>query len=178
MCQINLARCQTHKIITRTKTNWAKEVCIDTNTKQIGNHGNIVHALRYVHVQWTTYRILGNFHWCKSTQTLQKKFSRFFIFAECGMLWLHPYQLMWHFQIISFGFVGILYSRRLILLYSNHLEGRQTVENHLVHMGTRCTHINWHNDVINFHLSSFFFFFIFIFTETGLTAKIRKIWTQ
>ena len=32
--------------------------------------------------------------------------------------------------------VGILYSRRLILLYSNHLEGIQTVENHHVHMGT------------------------------------------
>ena len=36
----------------------------------------------------------------------------------------------------SHGFVGILYSSRLILLYSNHLEGRQTVENHLVHIGT------------------------------------------
>ena len=32
----------------------------------------------------------------------------------------------------SHGFVGILYSSRLIVLYSNHLEGRQTVENHLV----------------------------------------------
>ena len=42
------------------------------------------------------------------------------------------------------GFVGILYSSRLILLYSNHLEGRQTVENHLVHIGTnsyRRTHV-------------------------------------
>ena len=36
---------------------------------------------------------------------------------------------------VSHGFVGILYSSRLILLYSNHLEGRQTVENHLVHIG-------------------------------------------
>ena len=36
----------------------------------------------------------------------------------------------------SHGFVGILYSSRLILLYSNHLEGRQTVENHFVHIGT------------------------------------------
>ena len=32
--------------------------------------------------------------------------------------------------------VGILYSSRLILLYSDHLESRQTVENHLVHTGT------------------------------------------
>ena len=44
----------------------------------------------------------------------------------------------------SHGLVGILYSSRLILLYSNHLEGRQTVENHLVHIGTnsyRRTHV-------------------------------------
>ena len=34
------------------------------------------------------------------------------------------------------GLVGIFYSSRLILLYSNHLEGRQTIENHLVHIGT------------------------------------------
>ena len=36
----------------------------------------------------------------------------------------------------SHGFVGILYSGRLPFLYSNHLEGRQTEENHLVHIGT------------------------------------------
>ena len=44
----------------------------------------------------------------------------------------------------SHGLVRILYSSRLILLYSNHLEGRQTVENHLVHIGTnsyRRTHV-------------------------------------
>jgi len=32
------------------------------------------------------------------------------------------------------GSLAFLYSSRLILLYTNHLEGRQTVENHLVHM--------------------------------------------
>ena len=63
------------------------------------------------------------------------------IFTERGMLWPHPYQLMQHLRSVSYGFVAILYSMRLILLYSNHLEGRQTVENHLVHMGTRRTHV-------------------------------------
>ena len=42
----------------------------------------------------------------------------------------------WQLQSISYGFIGILYSSRLILLYSNHLEARQTIENHLLHMGT------------------------------------------
>ena len=75
----------------------------------------------------------------------------------------------------SHGFVGILYSSRLILLYTNHLEGRQTVENHLVHIVTnsyRCTR----NDIINFHLSAFFV--VFIFAEAGLSAKIAKNCTQ
>ena len=45
---------------------------------------------------------------------------------------------MRHLRSVSYG---ILYSRRLILLYSNHLEGRQTVENHHVHIGTRRTHV-------------------------------------
>ena len=70
----------------------------------------------------------------------------------------------------SHGFVGILYSSRLILLYSNHSEGRQTVENHLVHIGTS---MYARNDVINFH-----FFAVFIFAEAGLSAKIAKICTQ
>ena len=61
-----------------------------------------------------------------------------FIFAKRGTLWPHPYRLMRHLR--SF-YYGILYSRRLILLYSNHLEGRQTVENHHVHIGTRRTHV-------------------------------------
>ena len=42
--------------------------------------------------------------------------------------------------------VGILYISRLILLYSDHLEGRQTVENHLVLVRIDVRN----NDVINF----------------------------
>ena len=48
-----------------------------------------------------------------------------------------------------------IYSSRLILLYSDHLEGRQTTENQLVHTGTslyRCMHI------ITSPISIFFFF--------------------
>ena len=52
-----------------------------------------------------------------------------------------PLPAMRHLRGVSYGFVGILYSRRLIHLYSNHLEGRQTVENHHVHIGTRRTHV-------------------------------------
>ena len=37
---------------------------------------------------------------------------------------------------VSKGFVGILYTSRLIFLHSNHLKVRQTVENHLVYTGT------------------------------------------
>ena len=76
----------------------------------------------------------------------------------------------------SHGFVGILYSSRLILLYSNHLEGRQTVENHLVHIGTnsyRRTHVMTSSISILVH-----FFAVFIFAEAGLSAKIAKICTQ
>ena len=142
-----------------------------------------------------TYRIAGNFRWCKFSrkrvQTLQKKFSRFLfsrmrdtlatplpvmatphmrngterrneeaslcnnglIFLLCGGFFeitkvsrLPPRarnrrvgfstaDLDFDNFGVSHGFVGILYSSRLILLYSNHLEGRQTVENHLVHIG-------------------------------------------
>ena len=74
------------------------------------------------------------------------------------------------------GFVGILYSSRLILLYSNHLEGRQTVENHLVHIGTnsyRRAHVMTSSISILVH-----FFAVFNFAEAGLSAKIAKIWTQ
>ena len=62
---------------------------------------------------------------------------------------------------VSHGFVGISYSSRLILLYSNHLEGRQTVENHLVHIGTnsyRCMHVMMSSISI---LSAFFCGFYF-----------------
>ena len=30
-------------------------------------------------------------------------------------------------------FIDVLYCSRLILLYSNHMEGRKTADNHLVH---------------------------------------------
>ena len=92
-----------------------------------------------------------------------------FIFAECGLLWPHPYRLMRHLRSVSCGFVGILYSRRLILLYNSHLEGRQTVENHHVHIGTRRTHVMTSSISILVH-----FFAVFIFAETGLSAKIAK----
>ena len=60
----------------------------------------------------------------------------------------------------SHGFVGILYSDRFPFLYSDHLEGRQTVESHLVHIGTN-SYRRTRNDVINFHLSAFFCGFYF-----------------
>ena len=56
----------------------------------------------------------------------------------------------------------ILYSSRLIFLNSSHLEDRQTVESHLVHMGTslyQCTHIM----TSSFSCS-------FLFAETGLSV--------
>ena len=62
---------------------------------------------------------------------------------------------------VSHGFVGILYSSRLILLYSNHLEGRQTVENHLVHIGTNSYRRTYVMTVINSILVHFFGFFFF-----------------
>ena len=71
---------------------------------------------------------------------------------------------------VSYRFVGILYSSRLILLYSNHLEGRPTVESCLIHTGTSSYQ---DNDVITFHL-----IVAFIFSEAGLSAKIMKICTQ
>ena len=80
-----------------------------------------------------------------------------------GFSWSRPFN---NFGT-SHGFVGILDSSRLILLYSNHLEGRQTVQNHLVHIGAR-------NDVINFHLSAFFFA-VFIFArKQACPRKSRK----
>ena len=63
-----------------------------------------------------------------------------FIFTECGTLWQHPYRLMQHLQSASYGFVGILYSRRLTLRYSN-----QTVENQLP---------NWTIVVYHLHVDS------------------------
>ena len=70
--------------------------------------------------------------------------------------------LPWQLQSVSYGFIGILYSSRLILLYSNHLEARQTIENHLVHMGTnlcRSMHIMTSSVAILVH---FFLQFLFL----------------
>ena len=179
--------------------------------------------------------IAGNFRWCKflrkSVQTLQKKFSRFFIFADMGAglsghtpisWWPRPIcetalndeakkqacaTTAWSsFGVETFEITkvsrlpprarnrrvglstadldfdncgtshGILYSSRLILLYSNHLGGRQTVENHLVHIGTnsyRRAHVMTSSISILVH-----FFAVFNFAEAGLSAKIAKIWTQ
>ena len=70
----------------------------------------------------------SDFRWCKllqkSVQTLQKKFFAVFIFVELGMFWPHLYWLMRHLWSISYGFVGILYSRRLIFLYSKPFRGQ------------------------------------------------------
>ena len=73
----------------------------------------------------------------------------------------------------SSGSGGILYSSRLILLYSNHLEDRQTVETRLVHMGTRCMHVMTSSIWILVN-----FFTVLICMEAGLFAKIAKICTQ
>ena len=45
-----------------------------------------------------------------------------FTFAECRTLWPHSYRLMRHLRTVSYEFVSILYSRRLIRLYSNLLD--------------------------------------------------------
>ena len=83
---------------------------------------------------------------------------------------------LWQLWSGSYGFIGILYSIRLILLYSDHLEGRQTIEDHLVHTGTslyRCTHMMTSSISILVH-----FFMVLIFVEAGLSTKIMKICTQ
>ena len=96
-----------------------------------------------------------------------------FLFTECRTLWPQLYWLMQHLQTVSYGFIGILYSGRLILLYNNHLEGRQTVENNLVHIGT------WRTHIMTSSISTFSSFFMtFIFMKAGLSTKIAKICTQ
>ena len=68
----------------------------------------------------------------------------------------------------SHGFVGILYSSRLILLYSNHLEGRQTVENHLVHIGTNSYR---HTHVTTSSISILVFFLRFLFSRNQVCPR-------
>ena len=80
-------------------------------------------------MSFTVYNMVRNFHWCeisrKCVQTLQKTFLQFlFSQNKCVTLWT------------TSSIVAILYSSRLIIIYSDHLEGRHTVENHLIHMGT------------------------------------------
>ena len=67
--------------------------------------------------------------------------------------------------------VFYIYSSKLILLYSD--QGRQTIENQLLHSLYQCMHI------ITSPISIFVHFFrSFTFTEAGLSAKIVKICTQ
>ena len=64
-----------------------------------------------------------------------------------------------------------IYSSRLILLYSDHLEGRQTIENQLVHTGTssyRCTHKITSSIFILVH------FFLVLFSRKQVCP--RKSW--
>ena len=69
------------------------------------------------------------------------------------------------FQSVSYRFVGFLYSRRLSLPYSNH------VENHLVHMGTWCMHIMMSSISLLVH----FFFPRFLFSQKEVCLrKLRK----
>ena len=74
------------------------------------------------------------------------------------------------FLSVSYRFIGILYCRRLSLLYSNHLEGRQTVENHLVHIGTRRMHIMMSS--ISFFVN--FFPMVFFSQKQVCPRKSRK----
>ena len=66
----------------------------------------------------------------------------------------HCCSQLWQLRSISYGFVCIVAGD----LYSDYFEGRQTVENHLIHMGTYyyCTPTYAHNDIINLHLGYFF----------------------
>ena len=97
--------------------------------------------------------------------------------GEKPVCWIQ-YCWSWLRQLrsLSYGFVGILRSSRLILLYSDHLEGRQTVENHLVHKGASSYR---HTHVMMSSISILVIFFaVFIFAEAGLSVKIAKICTQ
>ena len=123
-------------------------------------------------IQYRIVEIFAGANFRRKQSWLFRRNFRVF-FMECRTLWPHPYQLMRHLRIISYGFVGILYGRRLILLCSNHSDGRQTVENHLVHIGTQCTHVMTSSTFILVH-----FFMAFIFMEAGLSAKITKICTH
>ena len=73
----------------------------------------------------------------------------------------------------SHGFVGILYSSRLISSLQQPIRG-QTVERHRIHTGTnlyQCMHVMTSSTSILVH-----FFAVFIFAEAGLSAKICTQW--
>ena len=57
-------------------------------------HAHLSRVLYNMHA-WGDYRIVGNFHWCKTSQkciqTLQRKFSWFLFLRKCVTLWPHPY---------------------------------------------------------------------------------------
>ena len=64
---------------------------------------------------------------------------------------------LWQLRSTCYGFVGILYSTRLILPYNSHLKGRQTVENHTsTHSYQRIHTYIVHNDLIKFPPQSTF----------------------
>ena len=84
----------------------------------------------------------------------------------------HCWSQLWQLWSISYGFTVIVYSSRLIVLYSYHLEGRQTIENHLAHTNTGSyRHIDIPISIsVNFVMG-------FYFAE-DLSAKTTKICTH
>ena len=84
----------------------------------------------------------------------------------------HCWSQLWLLRSISYGFTVIVYSSRLIVLYSCHLEGRQTIENHLAHTNTGSyRHIDIPISIsVNFVMG-------FYFAE-DLSAKTTKICTH
>lgn len=71
---------------------------------------------------------------------------------------------------ILHNLIGILYSSRLILLYSTHSEDRQTVENYLLQTGTW---LYWHTYAFGHHHFPYSFI-LFFCTAAGQSAKILK----
>ena len=68
----------------------------------------------------------------------------------------HCWSQLWQLRSISYGFTVIVYSSRLFVLYSCHLEERQTTENHLAHTNTGSYRHYWFVSTywhINFYCS-------------------------
>ena len=77
-----------------------------------------------------------------------------FIFAECRTLWPHPYRLMWHLRTVSYELlvfctVGGWFFFIATIQTRGQADRREPSRSHgyLTYAG---------NDVINFHLSSFY----------------------